>query len=250
MNPFLEQEDVWHDFHERFLPYVAEVIGSQLPAHYIVKIDEHVFIHEPPAEQRSFLGRGDVFVATRQPPAEANAAATAATTAPAQVVLPSVDIESLSYLEIRDRRDRRLVTVIELLSPTNKYASPDREQYLGKRGRLLASSTHLLEIDLLRGGPRMPFAAPMLACDYYALVSRMEKRPRADFWPIRLREPLPLIPVPLRPPDADAQLDLQAVLHHIYDAARYGQYIYEEAPQPALRAADETWAQQFIPPRS
>jgi len=97
---------------------------------------------------------------------------------------------------------------------------------------------------------RMPFAAPMLACDYYALVSRMEKRPRADFWPIRLREPLPLIPVPLRPPDADAQLDLQAVLHHIYDAARYGQYIYEEAPQPALRAADETWAQQFIPPRS
>jgi hypothetical protein len=250
MNPYLEQEDVWHDFHERFLPHVAEVIGSQLAAHYIVKIDQHIYIHEPPAEQRTFLGRGDVFVASRQPSTEAGATATAPRTAPAQVVLPSVDVESLNYLEIRDRRDRRLVTVIELLSPTNKYAGPDREQYLGKRGALLASSAHLLEIDLLRGGPRMPFAAPMPECEYYVLVSRMEKRPQADFWPLRLREPLPLIPIPLRPPDADAQLDLQAALHHIYDAARYGHYIYEGAPQPALRTADEEWARQFIPARS
>jgi hypothetical protein len=251
MNPYLEQDDVWHDFHERFLPHLAEVIGSQLAAHYIVKIDEHVYIHEPPAERRTLLGRGDVFVATRPAPSQEGAQATTALAgAPAQVVLPTVDVEGVSYLEIRDRRDRRLVTVVELLSPANKYSGPDREQYLGKRGGLLASSAHLVEIDLLRGGPRMPFAGPLPGCDYYALVSRMEKRPTADFWPVRLRNPLPVIPIPLREPDPDATLDLQAALHHVYDAARYGNYIYEGAPQPALSAADEAWARPFVAGRS
>jgi hypothetical protein len=139
-----------------------------------------------------------------------------------------------------------LVTVIELLSPTNKYSSPDREQYLGKRGRLLASSTHLVEIDLLRGGPRMPFAAPPPQCTYYVLVSRMEKRPQADFWPVHLRDPLPIIPIPLREGDTDAQLDLQAALHHVYDAARYENYIYDSTPQPPLSSEDQAWAKALL----
>jgi hypothetical protein len=247
MNPYLEQDDVWHDFHERFLPSLAEDIGGQLAPHYIVKIDEHVYIHEPPAEQRTFLGRSDVFVASRQPsPAQGSATATVASTAPSQITLPSVDVERISSLEIRDRRDRRLVTVIEVLSPSNKYSGPDREQYLGKRGRVLSSSVHLVEIDLLRGGPRMPFAAPLPDCAYYVLVSRMEKRPQADLWPMQLRDQLPVVPIPLREPDADVQIDLQKVLHKVYDAARYGNYVYEGAPQPALSAADAAWAREIL----
>lgn len=247
MNPYIEQEDVWHDFHERLLPHLAEVIGSQLAAHYIVKIDEHLYIHEPSAEQRILMGRGDVLLATRQTSVPGGAATTTALAdAPAQVLLPAVDIEGSSFLEIRDRRDRRLVTVLELLSPTNKYSGPDRQQHLGKRGRLLASSTHLVEIDLLRGGPRMPFVGMVPECSYYALVSRMEKRPQADFWPIGLRDALPVIPIPLHGPDPDAQLNLQAALNHVYDAARYGNYIYEETPQPALSAEDQAWAKQLL----
>ena len=161
--------------------------------------------------------------------------------------IPAVDFEGQSFLEIRDKRDRRLVTVIELLSPTNKYSGPDREQFLVKRGRLLASWTHLVEIDLLRGGPRLPFATPLPGCDYYAMVSRMEKRPQADFWPIGLREPLPSIPIPVRRPDPDAMLDLQSALHHIYDAARYVNYICEGAPEPGLSAEHALWAQPLIP---
>jgi hypothetical protein len=248
MNPWLEQDDVWHDFHEAFLPYLRECITAQLPAHYVVKIDEHVYIHEPPAERRTLVGRGDVFVAARHSSAAQGTATVPATTAaPAQITLLSVDDERLSFLEIRDRRDRRLVTVIELLSPTNKYSGPDREQYLGKRGQLLSSSVHLVEIDLLRGGPRMPFATPLPECAYYVLVSRLETRPHADLWPIQLRAALPVFPVPLRQPDPDVQIDLQAVLHHVYDGARYGNWIYEGAPQPALSAADAAWAQQLVP---
>jgi hypothetical protein len=248
MNPYLEQDDAWHDFHERLLPHLADVIGAQLASHYLVKIDEHVYIHEPSAAQRLFLGRGDVFVASKRSSSQESAATgTALASSPAHVMLPAIDVEGQSFLEIRDRRNRRLVTVIEVLSPTNKYSGPDREQYLGKRGRLLSSWTHLVEIDLLRGGPRMPFATPLPPCAYYALVSRMEQRPKADLWPIPFRDPLPVIPIPLRPPDDDAKLDLQAALNHVYDAARYGSYIYEGTPEPALSDDEALWARQFLP---
>jgi hypothetical protein len=214
---------------------------------YIVKIDEHIFFHEPPAGRRTILGRSDVFVATQE---SARQPTTTASTlyAPTQVTLPLVDLERLSFLEIRDRRDRRLITVIELLSPTNKYSGPNREQYLGKRGRLLTSSTHLIEIDLLRCLPRMPFAEPLPESAYCVMVSRMEKRPQADFWPIRLQDRLPVIPIPLRASEAEAELDLQTALHHVYDAARYEKYIYESSPQPALNATDDAWARRIIDP--
>jgi hypothetical protein len=168
--------------------------------------------------------------------------------APVQVRLPSVDVERQSFLEIRDRASRELVTVLELLSPSNKYVSPDRDQYLAKRSQLLASRAHFVEIDLLRGGPRLPLEN-LPACDYCVLVSRVEERPSAGLWPIRLREQLPTIPIPLRPPHADVQLDLQEVLHRIYDAAGYEDDIYEGQPQPRLSPEDAAWAQPSVPTR-
>jgi hypothetical protein len=248
MNPYLEQEDVWHDFHESFMPQAREFLASQLPAHYLVKIDEHLYIHEPSSDRSSFLGREDVLVADRRSSPDRGVQG-ATLQAPTEIVLPIADVERVSFLEIRDRRDRQLVTVLELLSPSNKYRGPDREQYLGKRGQLLSSAVHLVELDFLRGGPRMPFATPLPACDYYALVSRMDRRPHGEIWPIRLRDPLPPIPIPLSEDDPDVQLDLQAVLHRVYDAARYGNYIYEGTPQPALGNEDAAWAQEILASR-
>jgi hypothetical protein len=246
MNPYLEQDDAWHDFHERFMPMAAEMVGAQVQPAYIVKIDEHVYIHELPAGQRQLIGHADVAVAR---PAGATGArsATGLLQPPAQVQLPAVDVERISFVEIRDRYSRQLITVIELLSPSNKIAGPDRDQYLAKRGRLIASPAHVIEIDLLRGGPRLPLT-DLPECDYYALVSRVEDRPRAGVWPIRLRDRLPVIPIPLRAPDPDAQLDLQAALDRIYDAAGYRFYIYQGQPQPRLAPDDAAWARQFVPP--
>ena len=89
--------------------------------------------------------------------------------------------------------------MIELLSPSNKRAGDDREQYLAKRRELLRTPAHLVEIDLLRGWTPMPQEGRP-ECDYSVMVSRAEKRRAADFWPIRLRDRLPVIPFPLRPP--------------------------------------------------
>ena len=152
MNPYLEQEDVWHDFHERFIPLAATLLGGQLRPRYIVKIDEHIYVHDLAAESRRWVGRADVSLGRGSPEATHEPApgpATGLLEAPAQVRLPAVDRERLSYVEIRDRRDRELVTVIELLSPANKYMGPDRGQYLAKRVELLNGPVHLVEIDLL-----------------------------------------------------------------------------------------------------
>jgi hypothetical protein len=151
------------------------------------------------------------------------------------------------FLEVRDRLGRELITLLELLSPANKRGGPDREQYVAKREQLLTGAAHFVEIDLLRGGRRMPLEKRP-RCDYSVLVSRAQDRPWAGFWPIRLRQRLPIIPIPLRPPDPVARIDLQEVLHHVYDAAGYEDFIYAGRPDPQLSSKDTNWARTFVPP--
>jgi hypothetical protein len=227
------------------MPLIREILNSQVLPRYFVKIDEHMYIHELDEENRRFAGRGDVTLA-RGDMTSGGQTATQVLEAPAQAWQPEVDVERLSFLEIRDRENRQLVTVLELLSPTNKRVGKDRSQYLAKVTQLLSTTANFVEIDLLRGGPRMPWRE-LPGCDYYALVSRVNERPRAGVWPIRLRERLPVIPVPLREGDADARLDLQEVLHRIYDAAGYGYYIYTNQPEPPLSPEDTSWAQSLLP---
>ena len=154
----------------------------------------------------------------------------------------------VTFLQIRDRASRRVVTVLELLSRSNKYSGADREQYLMKRQALLFRDVNFVEIDLLRGGPRMP-NRNVPDSDYSVLVSRPGRRPFADYWAIGLRESLPAIPIPLHRDDHDAALDLQPVLHRVYDAARYGSRIYDGQPEPALSPEDAAWAAPFVPAR-
>ena len=246
MNPYLEQEAVWHDFHERFCPAAAELLTAQIRPHFIARIDERVYIHELAADGKRFIGRGDVTVAQSRPRTESASAATLE--APARVQLPAADIERLSFLEICDRQSLRIVTIIELLSPSNKQPGPDREQYLAKRSELLRSAVHIVELDLLRGGPRMPME-DLPECDYYALVGRIDERPRAGVWPILLRDPLPVIPIPLVVPHPDARLDLKHVLDRIYDGAGYEDYIYGGEPRPPLNTDDANWARQWLSQR-
>ncbi len=167
---------------------------------------------------------------------------------PIEVSIPEVELEHSAFLEIHDSAGLQVVTVIELLSPANKNLGDKRDQYLTKRHQLMANGVHLVEIDLLRGGPRMP-VNDMPECDYCVLVGRAEQLWRAGLYPIRLREPLPVIRIPLRAPDPDVAVDLQAVLHRVYDSAGYGEFIYNHEPTPPLPAEDAAWAQQFLPPR-
>lgn len=244
MNPFIEQEDVWHDFHERFIPAAAESLLPQVLPNYIVKIVEHAYVHELAADERRLVGRPDAAIADQRATATADRDISLRE-APVYGRIPTaVDVERQSYLEIRDRQSRQIVTVIELLSPSNKET--DREQYLGKRDQFLRSPAHFIELDLLRGGPRLPVEG-LPVCDYYAMVSWAGDRPRVGLWPFRLTDSLPVVPIPLRAPDVDVNLDLKQIIDRVYDAAGYRFYMYANEPQPPLSREQQAWTRQYLP---
>ncbi len=247
MNPYLEQDAFWQDFHLAFLPATRERLVAQVRPKYVVMLDEHIYVEEVPPGPRRLVGRADVSLAAPPRRRAAQTAAVATLEAPAQVQLPVQDVRRVPFLEIRDRLGRELITVLELLSPSNKGGGADREQYLGKREEIFKSAAHFVEIDLLRRGRPMPLENRP-RCDYSVLVSRADTRPRAGFWPIRLRQRLPIIPIPLRPADPDARIDLQEILHHVYDASGYEDFIYAGRADLRLSARDAAWARTFLPP--
>ncbi|MDR3620636.1 MAG: DUF4058 family protein [Paludisphaera borealis] len=242
MNPYLERDDVWPDFHHRLIGHMADALADQIDPRYLVKIEEQLYVQEAPGLPHRIGPRADVGIKQGSGVA-ASGPGLSVLEAPVRIHLPWPIIEAQAFLEIRDRSSRELVTVLELLSPTNK--GRHRDQYLFKRDRVLVSTAHLVEFDLLRGGEPLP-SPDRPACDYSVLVSRAESRPEADYWPIRLRAPLPVVPIPLRNPDRDATLDLQALLHKVYDSGRYAQYAYEARPTPPLRPEDAAWASEVI----
>lgn len=249
MNPYIERPDVWNDFHDSFIPALREVLSPQVRPQYYVRIEEHLYIHEPSAKERFTLGRPDLSIqATPRPTTSAPGGAMVA--APAYVGMPVVvEEERLPFLEIRDRHKHEVVTVIELLSPANKCGG--RDQYLAKVQRILAGKTNLVEIDLLRAHLKMPWDQ-LPECDYYAVVSRYEERtgksPRAAIWPFGVRDSLPSIPIPLRSGEPEPLIDLKAILDRVYDGASYDLFLYEADPEPPLRAADAVWAAQLLNP--
>ncbi len=242
MNPYLERHTMWADFHDRLIVELSNALIRQVRPNYVVKIEEYVYLHELDCEDdgRERLGRPDLGVIANRPPAAPGGVALME--GPAAVETPpEVELFRISYLEVLDRESRSLVTAIELLSPSNKANAEDREQHQLKWRRLLASPVNLVEIDLLRGGERMPWV-DIPPCDYCVAVSRRTARPRVSFWPIALRDRLPVIPIPLRPGEPEPTLDLQTLLHKVYDDAGYADYIYRALPEPRLSPPDDAWA--------
>ena len=149
-------------------------------------------------------------------------------------------------IEIRDTANRQLVTAIEVLSPTNKRGD-GRQEYLAKRRRILLSTAHLLEIDLLRQGQRVPMQKPLPAAPYFIFLSRAEKRPLTEIWPISLKEPLPVVPIPLLPADADVVLDMQQVFTMTYELLGYDLALdYTKPPDIPLPKAEVAWAETLL----
>ncbi|HLK58913.1 MAG TPA: DUF4058 family protein, partial [Chthonomonadaceae bacterium] len=135
-------------------------------------------------------------------------------------------------------RTRRVVTVIEVLSPANKApGSEGRREYQQKQRELLHSDTHLLEIDLLRHGAHSVAAPlenlpPRDTWDYIISLHRYTDRFRCAIWLNRLSEPLPEIRIPLLPDDPDILLDLQPVYREAYLSGRFYEDIDYSQPLP------------------
>jgi hypothetical protein len=134
------------------------------------------------------------------------------------------------------------------LSPKNKRAGKGRVAYEEKRQRVLNSTAHLVELDLLRGDAPMPMSGSTETWDYRILVSRSEQRPMADLYGFKLQEPIPSFPLPLKPDDRCPDVNLQALLSVIYDEAGY-QYrlgYQRPLPPPKLLPTDQQWVEQLL----
>jgi hypothetical protein len=248
MNPFLEQSDAWEDFHLNYISRLQEALCAVVSDDYIVKVETRIYVHELSEDERKSTAKADVSV-SGGPSQSATRATAIIAGPPIRILYPTVDTERYTWIEIRDKRDRHVVTAIELLSPTNKTPGPDRDDYIQKRSMYFFSNAHFIEIDLRRGGTR-PSPPILPACDYYVLLSHVQDRFNFGVWPLKLGDRLPLIPVPLKAPDPDVPLDLQAVLDRVYDSAHYGNYIYKDTPEPPLSVEQVAWAKQFVPESS
>jgi hypothetical protein len=160
--------------------------------------------------------------------------------------------ETLRYLEIREVSfDSRLVTVLEVLSPSNKRPGDGQEQYLRKVQELRDAGVNLVEIDLLREGDwvvAVPMDAiePNVRTDYRVIVRRGSRRLRAEYYPIALSDRLPAIGVPLRASDADMPLDLQALLEQCYENVGYDDTDYNQTLESPLSPAAACWTAPLL----
>ena len=243
MNPYLEHPDIWPGVHYLLIAGMVRSVVAQCPKQYEVRPEKELYIREASAdERRRMVYRADVGVSGPRVPAGAPAGAVAE--APTYATFEqSVTTDVHRWLEVRDLDTSEIITVIELLSPANKVAS--RGAYLEKRRRLLYDRVNFVEIDLLRLAGRMPLDG-LPPCDYCLAVARPEERPRVGVWPLMLRDPLPVLPVPLRPPDADVYLDLPTLLDDAYDGGGFARSAYRHPPDPPLPEADSAWAESVL----
>lgn len=167
-----------------------------------------------------------------------------------EVALSATDVTEPRqyYLVLREPGSTRPVTVIEVVSYSNKEAGPfKRERFHFKRELVLRSATHWVEVDLLRAGTREVgelFQDGLTPSDYLVLFSRATRAGRRyEAYPLSLRDPVPPFGLPLSPPEPDVECNLASVLQRVYDVfAGPARIPYQEEPVPPLLSGDRGWA--------
>lgn len=254
MDPYLEGA-LWPDVHHRLASEISRRLTPRLRPRYVARIEvaiiqdvsyaSEINITYPDvavlrSKQASVLHDG------QEAPSAYNAPATVTpwgTIPPAPLTLEAPEAFRFrqATVEVRRADDNRLITAIEIISPVNKR-EPGSSDYWQKRTRLYQAGVQLLEIDLIRRGIR-PIRLPEFPQTPYLVVLTRSYARMIELWPTRLQDPLPMLPVPLSPPDSDVPLELGAALATIYDEAAYDLSIdyTTPPPPPPLSQEDAAW---------
>lgn len=241
MDPYLERPELFGGFHERFVNAISDAISGQLPPTYFAELGSRIWIEE---SSRVILPDVNIHGESGPHRSHGSSGGTA-------VLAPASDVEvepftivleehKETFLEIRHGADGvRLVTAIELLSPTNKAAGGDgRNQYLQKQDEMRRSDVNFIEIDLLRGGQKSTLApstglrTPHGECTYHIVLRPAERRFQRDVYRIHLWNRLPTLHIPLLPGDGILAVPLQPVFDRCYELGRYAMRIDYTAPLP------------------
>ncbi|MEG4502014.1 DUF4058 family protein [Microcoleus sp. F6_B4] len=248
MNPYLESPELWRSVHNRLIVAIADWLTPQLLPKYLVDIEQRIY--QISGEDALLIGIPDVTIQRAQTPrteSDSNVAVAAPPAKYLKVTIPLPLELKETYLQVVEIETKKVVTVIEVLSPTNKRPGKGREMYETKRENVFNSRTHLVEIDLLRSYQPLPVFGNDIEASYRILVSRGNQRPLADLYLFNLPDMIPAFPLPLRAGDAEPIVDLQALLNGVYDRAAYDFRIdYTAAPVPALSESDTAWADALL----
>jgi hypothetical protein len=248
MDPYLESH--WEDVHTRLIVYACDQLQGRLPSQLHARVEERVVIESPPGTFRGI--RPDVRVFEKPRGKKVQPGSIGIAMAEPFVIETQEEITRRS-IEIRDRsNDNRLVTVIEVLSPSNKTPGSGLDDYLKKREELRKGGVSQVEIDLVRAGTR-PLPLPIeclpetLRTTYNVWARRAWRASTLEIYRMPLTERLPVVRVPLRPADADSPLDLQALIDSCYRNGDYEYTIdYRVEPEPALSPQESAWADALL----
>jgi hypothetical protein len=262
MDPYLEDPLIWPDFHNDFASKIRQALNRDLPEPYYAQLDvrSEVGLFDEPEmrviipdvsvrrHSRDDIDGGGIAVA------EPHAVVSECT----EIIVEQEPVE-LASIEVRDARTHQVVTLIEILSPSNKRPGRDRSKFLEKRAEILQSNTSLVEIDLLRTGSRIwtdPDVARRLDSldpppDYLVLLNRAWQRGeelRLYAFRVSLLSRLPVVLIPLRQSEPEVTLDLQRAFEMTYDTGPYhkGAVDYDQPPKPRLTEAQQKWAAERI----
>jgi hypothetical protein len=257
MDPYIEACGLWADFHHDLISEIKYALAAAAPERYLVRSGERsyvVLVEEEGKTSRGFVP--DITVTTERSKKRSRGRGA---TVLAKPLLPAEPVVMRAFVEEEHREafveiyeatpERRLVTCIEVLSPSNKRpATPGWDLYFRKRQSLLLGEASLVEIDLLRGGKRMPMLDPWPDSPYTILVARARKYDLCQVWPVYFQVPVPSVPVPLAKPDPDIPLNLQTMIDSIYQRSRYERSIdYMKPLSPPLSDAETAWLEKHVP---
>jgi hypothetical protein len=250
MDPYLEAH--WGDVHTRLITYASTQLQKVLPKDLRARVEERLVVTAPDL-RRPIFPDVRIFEKKRKAPRISNGAVGLMTaTEPLVIELPG-EPETQRSLEIREvGTGSRLITTLEILSPSNKRSGETKDQYVRKQKELLHARVNLVEIDLLRKGDWV-LAAPLEVIDadvrtpYRVLVRRGGHFLQVEYYPILLREQLPVVRIPLRPTDADVPLDLQTLVAQAYEDGGYDDDIdYSVPADPPLSGAEARWSARLL----
>lgn len=262
MDPYLEKPSRWSNVHTRLIVALADDLAARVRPHYYVSVEERAYLLS--FDEIEGMMRPDVAIVRESAPVyEAVMATTAAAAAedttvpplietppparPITITIPMLEEVRERFLEVRLVADGRLVTAIEILSPTNKQTGKGRQLYAEKRQAVLESETHVVEIDLLRAGKPPEFIPASQLSHYYILVSRAEQRPSATLIPFAIQQPIPTFRLPLLPGDNEPEVNLGQIFHALYDRAGFDLRIdYKHAPEPPFTEKDTAWIDALL----
>ncbi len=245
MNPYLENPDLWSEVHHRLITAIAIAISPFLRPKYRVAIEKRTY--RMSTEDAILIGIPDLAILSAKQ--KSNSSTTAIATLPSDtenksiiVTLPlPLEIKE-GYLEIREVSTGKVITVVEVLSPTNKRTKSGRKSYLEKREKILQSNTNLVEIDLIRNGDKMPILTNISDTDYRILIVRSHHLPSAQLFAFTVREAIPNLTIPLEQQEQEIELNLQNLLLEIYEQAGFDLTLdYNQPPVPELLVKDREW---------